>query len=211
MKELINPMTEEILKKSKVVLTYGISDNQTQLLLKNLPSSNIVITDVSDCFTDIIATNYIAVIINPDVLQNDHIDYLNEMTEDFIITNEKIAFVKNHPILEGLKNKNKYIVFSDDFEYETKIKYILLDALQEEKKMQNYSETISQAIRVLSEIRRKPYISTTQLATIIERTPRTVQRYINTLICAGEFLEYDHKKKGWYIFENKSVLWGDYD
>lgn len=211
MKELINPMTGEIPKKAKIILTYGISDKQTQLLLKNLPSSNIVITDVSECFTDIIATNYIAVVINPDVLLNAHIDYLNEMCEDFIITNEKIVFVKNHPILKELKNRNKYIVFSDDFEYGAKIKYILLDALREEKKMQNYSDTISQTIRVLSEIRRKPYISTAQLAAIIERTPRTVQRYINTLICAGEFLEYDRKKKGWYIFQNKSVLWGDYD
>lgn len=211
MKELINPMTREIPKKAKIILTYGISDKQTQLLLKNLPSSNIVITDVSECFTDIIATNYIAVVINPDVLLNAHIDYLNEMCEDFIITNEKIVFVKNHPILKELKNRNKYIVFSDDFEYGAKIKYILLDALREEKKMQNYSDTISQTIRVLSEIRRKPYISTAQLAAIIERTPRTVQRYINTLICAGEFLEYDRKKKGWYIFQNKSVLWGDYD
>lgn len=211
MKELINPMTREIPKKAKIILTYGISDKQTQLLLKNLPSSNIVITDVSECFTDIIATNYIAVVINPDVLLNAHIDYLNEMCEDFIITNERIVFVKNHPILKELKNRNKYIVFSDDFEYGAKIKYILLDALREEKKMQNYSDTISQTIRVLSEIRRKPYISTAQLAAIIERTPRTVQRYINTLICAGEFLEYDRKKKGWYIFQNKSVLWGDYD
>ena len=49
-----------------------------------------------------------------------------------------------------------------------------------------------------------------ELAEKIERNPRTVQRYITTLVCAGEFIDYDRKKKGWYLYDNKSVLWGDY-
>ena len=198
-------------KCNKSVLTYGISEKQSELLMKNLPATNIEVVDCPECFTDLIATNYIAVIINPTALSAEHIAYFNEMVENFIITKEKILFVANHPILNELSNDIKYTVFSDDFDFEAKIKYILLDALREEKKVKTYSDTISQTIRVLSEIRKKPYITTNQLATIIERTPRTVQRYINTLICAGEFIEYDRKKKGWYIFENKSVLWGDYD
>ena len=198
-------------KCNKTILTYGISAEQTDLLFKNLPATDIEVIDCSDCFTDIIATNYIALIINPNLLTDEHVDYFNEMAKDFLITKEKIIFVEEHPILDGLTNDIKYTVFSDNFDFESKIKYILLEAMREERKMKTYSDTISQTIRVLSEIRRHPYISTVQLATIIERTPRTVQRYINTLICAGEFLEYDRKKKGWYIFENKSVLWGDYD
>lgn len=198
-------------KCNKSVLTYGISEKQSALLMNNLPATNIDVIDCSECFTDLIATNYIAVVINPAALSTEHIAYFNEMVENFIITKEKILFVANHPILNELSHDIKYTVFSDDFDFEAKIKYILLDALREEKKVKTYSDTISQTIRVLSEIRRKPYITTNQLSTIIERTPRTVQRYINTLICAGEFIEYDRKKKGWYIFENKSVLWGDYD
>lgn len=198
-------------KCNKSVLTYGISEKQSDLLMNNLPATNVDVIDCSECFTDLIATNYIAVVINPAALSDEHIAYFEEMVENFIITKEKILFVENHPILNELSNDIKYTVFSDDFDFEAKIKYILLDALREEKKVKTYSDTISQTIRVLSEIRRKPYVTTNQLATIIERTPRTVQRYINTLICAGEFIEYDRKKKGWYIVENKSVLWGDYD
>ena len=63
---------------------------------------------------------------------------------------------------------------------------------------------------MLSEIRKHPGITTAELAEIIERNAKTVQRYITTLNCAGEFIEYDRKKKGWFLFENKSVLWGDY-
>ena len=104
----------------------------------------------------------------------------------------------------------KCTVFQSDFEFEDKIRYVLLDAARVEKRLSSYSDTITQTIRVLSEIRNHPYITTAELAEKIERNPRTVQRYITTLICAGEFIEYDHKKKGWTLFENKSMLFGDY-
>lgn len=210
MNESINHKIENRIKYNKRVLTYGISEKQTKLLMNNLPTADIDVFDCSECFTDIISTNYIVAVINPGVLLDEQIDYFNEMSEDFIITKERIVFVEKHPILDRLNKEIKYTVFSDDFDFEAKIKYILLDSMREEKKVKTYSDTISQTIRVLSEIRHHPYITTAELASIIERTPRTVQRYINTLICAGEFLEYDRKKKGWYIFENKSVLWGDY-
>ena len=206
MKELINPKTGEVMKRFYRVLTYGITDEQTIMLLSNIPSADIEVLDVSDCFTDIITTAFIALIVNPYALEPEHIDIFNEITEEFYLNNEKIVFVADHPFLDRLKHINRYTIFSDDFEFESKIKYVLLQALQKEKKMKTYSYTISQTIRVLSEIRKHPYISTNQLAEIIERTPRTVQRYINTLICAGEFIEYDRKKKGWYMYENKSIL-----
>ena len=64
--------------------------------------------------------------------------------------------------------------------------------------------------KIIKAIRAKMFITQTELAEKIERNPRTVQRYITTLVCAGEFIDYDRKKKGWYLYDNKSVLWGDY-
>ncbi|MBQ4560404.1 MAG: winged helix-turn-helix domain-containing protein, partial [Tyzzerella sp.] len=87
---------------------------------------------------------------------------------------------------------------------------LLLEALRAERRSDTYSDTIAQTIRVLSEIRKKPGITTAELAEIIERNAKTVRRYIATLNCAGEFIEYDRKKKGWFLYENKSMLWGDY-
>ena len=50
-------------------------------------------------------------------------------------------------------------------------------------------------------------ITTKELALRIEKSDRTVQRYIETLRCAGEFIEYDRKKKGWYLLvDGKSIL-----
>ena len=112
--------------------------------------------------------------------------------------------------MNALQNNVKYIVFNDDFDFQDKIRYVLLEASRDDKRSNSYSDTISQTIRVLSEIRKHPYITTAELAEIIERNPRTVQRYITTLVCAGEFIEYDRKRKGWFLYENKSILWGDY-
>lgn len=211
MVETVNPKTGVSMKNINRILVYGVSEEQKDIINSNLPNSDIEVCDCSDCFTDIIATNYIALIINSSYLLQEHIDYFNEMAEDFIITKEKIIFVSPHPILDRLSNAVRYTVIPDNFELATRIKYILLDAVRGEKKFKAYSDTISQTIRVLSEIRRHPYITTAELADLIERTPRTVQRYITTLICAGEFIEYDRKKKGWFMFDNMSVLWGDYD
>ena len=209
-KTVLNPMTGEELKRLSNVLIYGITDEQLVFVHENLPNTNTVVIDCSDCFTDIIATAYIAVIINPDLLTAGNIVYFNELVADVGNTSGTLIFTKPHNILNQLSRSVKYQVFADDFEFEDKIKYILLESSRTEKRNSAYSDTISQTIRVLSEIRKHPYITTAELAEKIERNARTVQRYITTLNCAGEFIEYDRKKKGWFLYENKSVLWGDY-
>lgn len=66
-------------------------------------------------------------------------------------------------------------------------------------------------IKILFAIRNKPYITTKELADKIERTDRTVQRYIETLRCAGELIGYDRQKKGWYLMvDGKSVLMDEF-
>ena len=140
----------------------------------------------------------------------ENIEYFNEFANDVGAYSEKIIFTKPHSLLNALQNNVKYIVFNDDFDFQDKIRYVLLEASRDDKRSNSYSDTISQTIRVLSEIRKHPYITTAELAEIIERNPRTVQRYITTLVCAGEFIEYDRKRKGWFLYENKSILWGEY-
>lgn len=210
MKTVTNPKTGEELKNTKKILIYGLNEAGTAQVKSNLPNADIEVMDCTGCFTDIIAHAYIAVIINPELLEIEDIEYFNEFANDVGVYSEKIIFSKPHNILKRLNRNVKYIVFDNDFDFKDKIKYVLLEASRAEKRSNSYSDTISQTIKVLSEIRKHPYISTAQLAEIIERTPRTVQRYITTLVCAGEFIQYDKKKKGWFLYENKSILWGDY-
>lgn len=82
-KAVINPMTGEELKRLSNVLIYGITDEQLVFVHENLPNSNTVVIDCSDCFTDIIATAYIAVIINPDFQPEGSISFdINKSTKE---------------------------------------------------------------------------------------------------------------------------------
>ena len=208
--KITNPKTNKTIQQTKDVLLYGVPHDETNVILKEIPYKYIRVFDCTDCFTDIIALPYIAVVINPDILVEENIDYFNYMAESLLYFSEKIIFTKPHPILSLLSSKVKYTVLNGVVEIKAKFKYLILDTIKSSKRSLNYSSTISQTIRILSEIRKTPYITTIELSKIIERSQKTVLRYITTLNCAGEFIEYDKKKKGWFLFENKSLLWGDY-
>lgn len=206
----VNPQTGEKIYKTKRVLTYGTSDAEYSVIESNLPSKDVDLCDCTDCFTDIIALSFIAVIINPDVASAEDLDMLNSLYSDLCgAYTEKIIFTKQSDKL-ALFNKNVKLTILRDFDdLERNIKYLLLESLQSEKKMENYSEVIAQTIRVLSEIKRNPGITTAELAKITEKNPRTVLRYINTLGCAGELIQYDNKNHGWFIMGGKSLLLGE--
>ena len=85
-----------------------------------------------------------------------------------------------------------------------------MQAYQKTAKSDGYSEKLAMLIKILFAIRNKPYITTKELAEKIEKSDRTVQRYIETLRCAGEFIGYDRRKNGWYLMvDGKSVLMGE--
>lgn len=72
-----------------------------------------------------------------------------------------------------------------------------------------YSKKLSNGISIISHIRKSPGISTEKLAELLEVSVRTVQRYIAALQAAGEWIEYDRKRKRWILHDGMSVLFGD--
>ncbi len=90
------------------------------------------------------------------------------------------------------------------------MKYILLSAYRKTKKNENFSATLANSLIILSEIRKHQYVTTKELAEKLELSERTVQRYIETLRVAGEWIEYDVSHRGWKLQTGKSVLWGDF-
>ena len=61
-----------------------------------------------------------------------------------------------------------------------------------------------------TEILSKPGIKTKELAESLEKSGRTVNRYINTLQMAGEWIVYDSVKKGWVLEYGTSQLFEVY-
>lgn len=193
--------------ETKNIFTYGLTEKEESVLKKSLPKKDIDIFDITDAATDIVSRSNFALIINLDNISSDDLQFFVDFYSDADDSTETIVFTSGEEWVLDKFKKVKTIVYKDLFEMEQKLKYDLLKAYQRTAKSNAYSDKLTMLIKILFAIRNKPYITTKELADTIERTDRTVQRYIETLRCAGEFIGYDRQKKGWYLMiDGKSVL-----
>lgn len=189
------------------VTTFGLTDVQNDAVRHNLPVQDYKLFD-TDAPTDLIAISAAAIIINATALDQDSI----EMLWDFYsqvngCTDETVIWLgEPKPPAELQKYLKCYTSFA---EIERKLKYLLLDAHTKSKKSSEFSKSILYALRILAEIRKRPGVTSRQLSEQLEISVRSVQRYIETLRCAGEWIEYDTAKKGWKLFDGVSVLFAD--
>ena len=204
-----NPQTGETIESIRWpnIFIYGLTDEEKDVLEKALPGKEVEITDITGEAVCLVEKIDFAVIINPYNITDDELEFFESFYEDADGCTESIIFTQKK---EGVLNKFKAVrtvEYEDLFDMEKKLKYELLQALQKTSKSENYSEKLAMLIKILFTIRSKPYITTKELAEKVEKSDRTVQRYIETLRCAGEFIGYDRQKKGWYlVVDGKSIL-----
>lgn len=193
--------------ESWLVVSYGLTDEQNEVIKRNLPSQKCEMVAL-DCFTDILALNEMAVIVNADTLNHSEQEMLVEYYSEITPFSETLVPVGEMRIPEEWK---RYVVQYENFDdLAEQIKYVLLGAYRKTKKTESFSSSLANAIMILTQIRLSPYITTKELASKLELSERTIKRYIETLRVAGEWIEYDTRHKGWALVEGKSVLWGDY-
>lgn len=193
---------------AKLIATFGLNEDENAYIEKNLPQKECEIMD-TDVVTDIVASSEFAVIVRADAMSQADIDLLYDYYGEVAPLSETVIFIGD--VMIPSKLKNHIAVYKDFDTLKENLKYILLSAYRKQKKSENFSATLANAILILSTIRRQPYISSAELAEKLELSQRSVQRYIETLRVAGEWIEYDTAHKGWYLQVGKSVLWGDFD
>lgn len=190
-----------------LILTYCLTDEQNALVEKALPSPNLRVFD-TDCFTDIIAIGAEATLIQADALSDDETEMLFGYYDEICnSSSDTIIWLggKQPP-----KNLQKYLKYYRNFlEIEEKLEYILLSARKKQKKYSEFSNSVMYSLRILASIRKKPGITTQELADNCEISKRSVQRYIETLRLSGEWIEYDPSMHGWKLFHGISILIGD--
>lgn len=195
----------------KNIFIYGLTDKEESILKRSLPKANIDVTDITDTATDIVSRSSFALVINTDNISCEELQVFADFYRDAYDSKEIIIFIRGKKCDLDQFKKVKAIVYDDLFEMEQNLKYELLKAYQKTSKSNGYSDKLAMLIKILFAIRNKPYITTKELGAKIERTDRTVQRYIETLRCAGEFIGYDKQKKGWYLMmDGKSVLMDEF-
>lgn len=188
------------------VFAYGFAPDEEKIIKKMLPTKESYLTS-TDCFTDLIAINSYAMLINVSAVSFEEWDILWEYYLELEVVPETVVLVGDGIVPKKLKGKIQ--VYPDFETFREKLKYILLSAYRKSKKAETFSSTLANAILILSQIRLSPGVTTSQLAEKLELSNRSIQRYIESLRVAGEWIEYDRSLKGWTLTEGKSVLWGD--
>ena len=194
------------MKNTMIIGTFGLSDEQIATVEANLPVKTCEIMD-TDCFSDIVATSEMAVIVIWEKLSSDERDLLIGFYSEIAPFSETMVLIGNVDVPDELK---KYVSIYKSFdEFSTNMKYVLLGAYRKSKKNENFSSILADTIFILSQIRKKPFITTKELAEKLEKSERTIQRSIETIRVSGEWIEYDMSHKGWKLTDGKSILWRD--
>ena len=188
------------------ILTYGLTAEETNQLQKNIPLNYSAF--VTECFTDIIATPVSGIVVRIGKLSVNERDMLLDFFREIGDFSEVVILIGEISLPVNLRHKIK--VFSCFELMKQQIRFIFMDAPRKQKKHQNISVVVANTLFVLSAIRKTPGISTKKLAEKLEVSERSVQRYIETLRIAGEWIEYDAASKGWKLSVGKSVLWDDF-
>ena len=194
------------MKNTMIIGTFGLSDEQIATVESNLPVKNCEMMN-TDCFSDIVATSEMAVIVIWEKLSSDERDLLIGFYSEIAPFSETMVLIGNVDVPDELK---KYVSIYKSFdEFSTNMKYVLLGAYRKSKKNENFSSILADTIFILSQIRKKPFITTKELAEKLEKSERTIQRSIETIRVSGEWIEYDMSHKGWKLTDGKSILWRD--
>ncbi len=188
------------------ILTYGLTAEETNQLQKNIPLNYSAF--ITECFTDLIATPVSGIVVRINKLSVNERNMLLDFFCEIGDFSEAIILIGEISLPVNLRHKIK--VFSCFELMEQQIRFIFMDAQRKQKKYQNFSVVVANTLFVLSAIRKTPGISTKKLAEKLEVSERSVQRYIETLRIAGEWIEYDTASKGWKLSVGKSVLWDDF-
>lgn len=204
MKKVFTPNGNYIIVPDDRVMTFGLTKMQNESVGKVLPikECELYVTDVPE---DLIAISASAVIINAEKLSKSNVDMMFDYYTEIGKSADETVYWIGVP--EPPKQLQKVIrTYSCFDELSVELKYQLLTAYRKSRKAKDFSRKMADCIKIISLVKARPGIKTQEIAERLEVSTRTVQRYISTLQVAGEGIEYDNTKKGWFLPGNYSIL-----
>lgn len=204
MKKVFAPNGNYIIVPDDRVMTFGLTKMQNESVGKVLPikECELYVTDVPE---DLIAISASAVIINAEKLSKSNVDMMFDYYTEIGKSADETVYWIGVP--EPPKQLQKVIrTYSCFDELSVELKYQLLTAYRKSRKAKDFSRKMADCIKIISLVKARPGIKTQEIAGRLEVSTRTVQRHISTLQVAGEGIEYDNTKKGWFLPGNYSIL-----
>ena len=208
MKSFVAPNGSIIFDSENTITTFGITPEDQAAVFDKLPSDKFVFI-TADCASDIIAIPSCAVILNAPAIKEHEMNTLSDFYREVGDTLAEHIFWIGSPLPSFSKNRQiKFFPTMDAFL--AALPYAVLDAQHKQAKTKDFSRRLADCLQILSVIRSHPGITSKELSEKLELSLRTVQRNVATLQAAGEWIEYDRKKKGWFLQNGISVLFGDH-
>lgn len=208
MKTFLAPNGEYITVPDGRVTSFGLSDEQNKVVKNALPVKGYELLD-TDASSDLIAISAAALIINAAALDTDSremvFDYYTEVGD---CTDETVFWIGSPKPPNHLRAKFK--CYENFDKLAVNLKYHLLSAHSKSKKARDFSKQLMECLLIMKLIRSRPGIRTQEIVDELELSTRTVQRYISILQAAGEWIAYDHTKKGWYLQDGVSPLFDNF-
>ncbi len=208
MKTFVAPNGRVIYIPEGRIMTCGLSPEENEKVKESLISDEYELYIVDD-IRDTAAINKEALIINAAALTEEDrgliVDCYTELSGCFDESVFWIGYPKPPSHLRA-----KFFCYENFGQLCYVLPEKLVKAHRKVKKSRAFSKNLADCLRILSLIRSKPGIKTQELSEKLELPVRTVQRHIAALQAAGEWIEYDTKKRGWQLQYGISVLFGDY-
>lgn len=193
--------------REKRIAVWGLRPEEIDKVIACLPAKNIEVSEVT-CATDLIALSWIAILVNAGAMEKDDREMLCGFYQEAGDAADLLLLFGASDVPTELRHIVK--VYPDFQSTGENLKYILLSAYRRKKNSENFSASLARAIQILTSIRSTPGITTAKLAERLEVSPRSVQRSIETLRVAGEWIAYDTTLKGWKLGMDKSILLDDF-
>lgn len=190
----------------KRIAVWGRLPDEIDTVMNFLPAKEINVVEVV-CATDLIAMDWIAIMVNANVMTKDDREMLYGFYQEVGDVAETVLFFGTSDIPAELRRTIK--AYPSIQSMGENLKYTLLSAYHRKKNSENFSASLARAIRILTYIRSTPGITTATLAERLEVSTRSIQRSIETLRVAGEWIEYDSILRGWKLGMGKSILLDD--
>ncbi len=200
----INPITGEKMYRIEYVAALGLSEAECARIRRVLPVKDCELVQL-DNVSELYPYPNIAVIIRGSALDAAQLEDVENYFKEYDYALSETVIWIGDPRPTGKPGR---IVKSYD-SYDAllgSLKYLLLTAHKAAKGLHDFSSQIALAIRILKLIEQRPGITSGELAEKLEISRRSVQRYIETLRMAGEWVEYDASRRGWTLVENQSLL-----
>lgn len=172
--------------REALIHTYGLTENERDFI-KSASPKHCTVSNDTKCFTDIVITDAIAVVIRPDMLTQADKELFFDIYNDTVTCEQTIIIVGT---LDVPKYFNYPLTFFDTFDdFEKEFKSIILHSYR--KRYLDICNAIDISLSILSCVRFRKGITVENLANELDMQKEQIKHYIEFLQAFGNWIYID--------------------